>query len=160
MTEPAWQREVRRVHADDWEAWRDLRLRSLVESPDAFGSTYERELDFTEDLWRSRLKSGPRVLVLVDGEPVALGGGFPSDDGLMVFGMWTDPGHRRRGHAEAVLDMVVAWARERDLPVVLHVNTANPGAWAAYERYGFVRTGQLEELRPGSAQQIELMRLP
>ena len=107
MTEPAARREVRRVHPDDWEAWRDLRLRSLAESPDAFGSTYERELGFTEDLWRDRLKSGPRVLVLVDGEPVALGGGFPYDDGLMVFGMWTDPAHRRRGHADAVLDVVV-----------------------------------------------------
>ena len=52
----------------------------------------------------------------------------------MVFGMWTDPAHRRRGHANAVLDVVVAWARERDLPISLHVNTANPGARAAYER--------------------------
>jgi RimJ/RimL family protein N-acetyltransferase len=152
-------REVRRVHADDWPLWRDVRLRSLADAPDAFGSTYERELAFTEADWRERLKHGPRVLVLVDGEPVALGGGFPVEGKVFVFGMWTAEGHRRRGHADAVLDVVVAWARERDLPVELHVNTANPGARAAYERYGFVPTGRLEELRPGSDQQIELMRL-
>src|SRR5688572_29657461 len=102
MTEPAVQREVLRVRPDDWEAWRDLRLRALAESPDAFGSTYDRELAMTEDLWRDRLKTGPRVLVLVGGAAVALGGGFPRDGELMVFGMWTDPAHRRRGHANAV----------------------------------------------------------
>ena len=153
-------RNVVRVHEDDWQAWRDLRLRSLADAPDAFGSTLERELAFSETDWRDRLKKGPRVLVLVDDVPVALGGGFPNGDALMVFGMWTDPAHRRRGHADAVLDVVVGWARERDLPVVLHVNVANPGARRAYERYGFVATGHLEELRPGSDQRIELMRLP
>lgn len=158
MAEPP-QPQVLRIHADDWEAWREIRLRSLADAPDAFGSTYEREQSFTEDDWRDRLSSGPRVVVLVDGQPVALGGGFPRDDGLMVFGMWTDPGHRRQGHAYRVLDEVVTWARERGLPVTLHVNTANPGARAAYERYGFIGTGHLEELRPGSDQKIELMRL-
>ncbi len=148
------------MHPDDWEVWREIRLRSLADAPDAFGSTYERELAFAEDDWRERLKAGPRVVVLLDGRAVALGGGFPRDDELMVFGMWTDPAHRRHGHADRVLDVVVQWARERGLPVTLHVNTANPGARAAYERHGFVATGHLEELRPGSEQRIELMRLP
>jgi hypothetical protein len=39
------------------------------------------------------------------------------------------------------------------------VNVANPGARTAYERYGFIGTGQLEPLRPGSDQRIELMVL-
>ena len=39
------------------------------------------------------------------------------------------------------------------------MNVTNAGARAAYERYGFVGTGQLEPLRPGSDQQIELMVL-
>src|SRR6185312_1257132 len=32
---------------DDWESFRDIRLRSLADSPDAFGSTWERERAFT-----------------------------------------------------------------------------------------------------------------
>lgn len=152
--------EVRRVRPDDWESWREIRLRSLADSPDAFGSTHDREVGFGEADWRERLRKGPRALVLTDGQPVALGGGFPVPEGLFVFGMWTDPGHRRLGHAQAVLDVVVGWARERDLPVVLHVNLGNPGARTTYERFGFVATGELEPLRPGSDQRIELMRLP
>lgn len=150
---------TRRVAADDWETWRDIRLRSLRDSPDAFGSTLEREAAYDEADWRERMRKGPRVLVVEDGQAVALGGGFPNDQTLMVFGMWTAPGHRGRGHATVILDVVVGWARERDLPVALHVNLTNPSARATYEHYGFVATGELEELRPGSDQQIELMRL-
>ena len=40
--------------------------------------------------------------------------------------------------------------------MALHVNTANSGPHA-YEGYGFVGTGELEPLRPGSEQRIELM---
>jgi hypothetical protein len=40
------------------------------------------------------------------------------------------------------------------------VNVANPAARTAYERYGFVGTGVLEPLRPGSDQRMELMVLP
>ena len=48
----------------------------------------------------------------------------------------------------------------RLLPTVqLHVNLANPDARTAYERYGFVGTGEVEPLRPGSDQRMELMVL-
>ncbi|MGH2680614.1 MAG: hypothetical protein ACRDG8_09080 [Actinomycetota bacterium] len=34
---------VERVDEADWAAFREVRLRSLLESPDAFGSTYGAE---------------------------------------------------------------------------------------------------------------------
>jgi ribosomal protein S18 acetylase RimI-like enzyme len=69
--------------------------------------------------------------------------------------MWTDPGHRGRGHAVRVLDALLP----PDQDAVLDVNVANGGARGVYERYGFVGTGVLEPLRPGSEQRIELMVL-
>lgn len=146
--------EVRRLGPDDWETFRAIRLRSLADSPDAFGSTLEREQGFTEADWRTRL-SGP-VVVVDDPDPVAVGGTFDDDGALHVWGMWTDPDHRGRGHARAVLDALV----RPGTPTVLDVNVANTGARALYLRYGFVATGKLEPLRPGSEQRIELMVLP
>jgi ribosomal protein S18 acetylase RimI-like enzyme len=145
---------VRRLGPDDWQTLREIRLSALADSPDAFGSTLERERAFGEDDWRRRA-SGP-VVVVDDPGPVSMGGTFLADDDVLhLWGMWTHPEHRGRGHAHAVLDALVPADRE----VRLDVNVANPGARAVYERYGFVRTGRLQPLRPGSDQQIEQMVL-
>ena len=98
--------ESRLLSRDDWEVLRDVRLRSLAESPDAFGSTLERETVFDEKEWRRRLV-GPVAVVLVEGRPVAVGGTFAHDGVLQVWGMWTDPDHRRRGYARKVLDLLL-----------------------------------------------------
>lgn len=145
--------EVRLLAPDDWQDYRDIRLRALADSPDAFASTLARESTFDEGDWRLRL-SQRVVVVLTDGEPVSVGGLFVDPDGqAWLWGMWTDPGHRRRGHARRVMAAVVP----EDRSVRLDVNLANSAARAAYERYGFVSTGELEPLRPGSGQRVELM---
>jgi predicted GNAT family acetyltransferase len=144
---------LRRLGPDDWETFRDIRLRALADSPDAFGSTLERETGFTEADWRTRL-AGPVVLV-EDPQPVAVGGSFDNDGICHVWGMWTDPAHRGRGHARRILDALLPPGEDAQLDV----NVANPAARAAYERYGFVGTGSLEPLRPGSEQRIELLVL-
>ncbi len=145
--------EPRRLTPDDWEAFREIRLRALGDSPDAFGSTLAREQAFTEADWRQRL-SGP-VVVVDDPTPVAVGGTFVDDGVLHVWGMWTDPAHRRRGHARAVLDALIPVGESAELDV----NVANAAAVTAYERYGFVRTCLVQPLRPGSDQQMRSMVL-
>ncbi len=149
---------VRRLTPDDWEVLRDIRLRALADSPDAFGSTYEREAGFDEKDWRRR-SVRPVLVVMRERRPVAMAGVFTDDGVVRVWGMWTDPEHRGRGHARALLDALLGEAVAEGRPVALHVNTENAGARAVYERYGFVGTGELEPLRPGSDQRIELMRL-
>jgi ribosomal protein S18 acetylase RimI-like enzyme len=145
--------ELRRLGPDDWEEFRDIRLRALADSPDAFGSTLEREQAFTEADWRTRL-TGP-VYIVADPTPVAVGGLFDNEGVGQIWGMWTDPAHRGQGHARRILDAVTPL-----LPrIQLHVNITNGGARTTYERYGFVGTGELEPLRPGSEQRMELMVL-
>ena len=144
---------LRRLGPDDWEDFRDIRLRSLADSPDAFGSTLTREQQFTEADWRRRV-SGP-VYVVLDEAPVAVGGTFDHEGVPHVWGMWTDPDHRGRGHARAILDALIPPGTAAELDV----NITNGDARAVYERYGFVGTGEVEPLRPGSAQQIERMVL-
>jgi predicted GNAT family acetyltransferase len=149
---------LRRLTPDDWAVLRDVRLRALADSPDAFGSTLARERDLDEKEWRRRCVR-PVWVVEADGGAVAMAGAFSDDGVLQVWGMWTDPGHRGRGHARALLDALVGEAVAAGHPVGLHVNLTNPGARAFYEAYGFVGTGQLEPLRPGSDQRIELMMI-
>jgi predicted GNAT family acetyltransferase len=145
--------ELRLLAPDDWEDFREIRMKALADSPDAFGSTLEREQGFTEADWRRRL-TGP-VYVIDEPRPVSVGGIFDNAGSPHVWGMWTDPAHRGRGHARRILDALIPPGTRAQLDV----NVSNGADRAVYERYGFVGTGQLEPLRPGSDQRIELMVL-
>jgi len=141
------------VRPDSWRDWRDLRLRSLAEDPDAFGSDHGREAAFDEATWRSRLEgtSGPAVLAHAGTTPVGMGAGWLYEPGrLMVVAMWTDPAWRSQGVGRAVLAHVLGWAREHDLDPDLWVADANPDARRLYERHGFRPDGRTEPLREGS----------
>jgi len=146
---------VRLVDGDAWPAWRDIRLRALRDSPDACGSTLQREEAFTEDDWRARLDgTGPAVLGYADDphHAVTMGAGWPYEAGrLMIVAMWTDPAHRGRRLATRVLDLLVDWAGRHDRRPDLWVADDNPAAHRLYERYGFVANGDREPLRDGSA---------
>ena len=144
---------LRRLGPDDWETFRAIRLAALADSPDAFGSTLAREQPYGEDDWRRRL-AGP-VYVVEDPGPVAVGGIFDNGGTPHVWGMWTDPDHRGRGHARRILDALIP----PGTPAQLDVNITNGDARIVYEHYGFVGTGEVEPLRPGSDLQIELMVL-
>jgi ribosomal protein S18 acetylase RimI-like enzyme len=77
----------------------------------------------------------------------------------MVWGLWTAPEARGRGHARAILDRLVGHAHGRGVATVeLHVTEGNDLARRLYEQCGFVATGEWESLREGSPLQIELMR--
>jgi diamine N-acetyltransferase len=55
-----------------------------------------------------------------------------------------DERHQRRGYGTAALDLVIEYFRERGVTIVS--TTAEPGEGSPipfYERYGFVRTGDL-----------------
>jgi GNAT superfamily N-acetyltransferase len=147
----------------EWEAWRDIRLRSLRHDPDAFGSTHEREAAFDEATWRSRVdgSGGPAVLALVEDAPVGMGAGWTYEPGhLMVVAMWTEPSWRGRGVGLQVLDEVVGWAAARDLRPELWVADTNPEARRLYERYGFRPDGETEPLREGSPVTMSRLVLP
>jgi len=154
--------EVRVLVPEDWEIWRDIRLRALLDSPDAFGSTYEREVRFTEEVWRSRLedRDSVSVVALEREAPVAMVGGYPDLPGLLhVVAMWVAPAARGRRLAHAVLGVLETWAGARGLRLHLDVNRANAAARRCYERYGFVPTGESHPLRAGSDQVCERMVL-
>ena len=153
---------VRTLNGDDWPMWREIRLRALQESPSAFGSTYAREVEFGERLWRERLDDPDAVSVLAtdDHAPVGMGAGFPDRPGLLhVVAMWVAPGARGRGIAHDVLGVVEEWASQRGLALYLDVVTGNAAARRCYVRYGFVATGETEPVRPGSDEVQERMVL-
>jgi len=148
VTEP----ELRALREEDWALLRDVRLRALLDSPDAFGRTHAESVDLPEGHWRERAGGPSPTLVVVDqSRVVAMGGVFVGDGTASVWGMWTDPAARGRGHGARVLDALLAWADGRGLPVDLEVTEGNADAVALYASRGFVETGARTPLRPGSS---------
>lgn len=159
MTEPGAGPRVRRLEPDEWRLWREVRLRALADSPDAFGSLLADEERLGEEDWRRRLEQ-PAVVVLDAGRAVACGAAFGHRPGYVALAaMWVDPDHRGLGLSRVVLDWLVRWAKQAGLAVELDVNRANPVARAAYDSYGFVATGRHHPLRDGSDQVCDVLEI-
>lgn len=159
--------KIRTLCTEDWAIYKLIRLASLADSPDSFGSTYEREALFPESEWRSRLGPSERAkhaLPLVaeyDGIPVGLSWGLIHKSGSNVahiYQMWVSPEARGKGIAKSFLDCITAWAKVKDCEsVALSVTTANDAAVGLYLSTGFVPSGEVEELRRGSVLRTQPM---
>jgi len=151
---------ITRATEADWSAYKQIRLRSLLEAPEAYGSSHERELGLTEDEGRARAASG-RLILARDDEYGVVGtaAGLLGEDGhLDLVGMFVAAEVRGRGCAELLLDAVVAVAREDGATrVVLRVTDGNAAAARLYTRYGFTETGHRWPMeREPSLTEIEL----
>jgi diamine N-acetyltransferase len=73
-----------------------------------------------------------------------------AEPGRWPYGLWRlliDARHQRRGYGRAALDLVVGYVRGRPGATELYTS-AVPGDGSAlpfYERYGFVRTGEVDD---------------
>jgi ribosomal protein S18 acetylase RimI-like enzyme len=137
---------VREIAADDWELMRDVRLAALAEAPDAFGSTYAREIAFGEEQWRGRI-SDRSVTFFAYTDPVespaGLAGVYVEDGVADLVSMWVRPGFRGRGVGEALIEAAASWAKQHDFRTLwLWVTDMNGAARRLYERCGFTATGE------------------
>lgn len=145
---------IRRMHEDDWQELRPIRLEALQEAPLAFGSTYAREVAFTEADWRGRL--GPTSVTFLayapdpDLPPIGIAGGYLPDwtpGAVELVGMWVRPSARGQGVADLLVEAVIGWAREiRAADVRLWLAEGNTPAQRLYARLGFAETGERQPL--------------
>ena len=158
---------VRALRADEVESWRDIRLRSLRDAPDAFGTTYEQASAWPGERWATLVgwATAPDALQTVyladlDGTVVGCARVSHGEDGgtALVTSMWVEPTARRRGVATALLEACEGWARDGGcLRIELEVAELNPDARLLYERAGFLETGEFRELRDGSTARTVVM---
>jgi ribosomal protein S18 acetylase RimI-like enzyme len=149
-------RRVRRIGREEGDGLRDIRLRALRDAPGAFASSFEIESARPRAAWEEAAGAwsagvGAATFVAeLDHEWVGLIGAFRAADRreiVELVSMWVAPGFRRRGIAQSLVEEVVVWARETGADAVaLGVADGNDAAIAAYERAGFVLTGERHPL--------------
>lgn len=144
--------ELVRIDRDSAGLYRRIRLAALKCDPSAFSSTWEREAQFSDEVWRQRasLDGRDRVgyFMMRAGEPCALVACLREDaepSRAQVVSMWVAPEARRCGLASRLLEAVRAWAEERGISTLrLFVTSKNHAAIALYQRAGFGETGKCE----------------
>lgn len=136
---------------DQWPRYRDVRLRALRDTPDAFASTYDDEESFPEQKWRQRLSSGARTFIAVlddeDVGSVTCAGRRGRDGVAGLFGMWVAPAARQKGVGIRLVQSVIDWASAAGFDeVFLDVADSNHAAIKLYEQAGFRPTGTVGAL--------------
>jgi ribosomal protein S18 acetylase RimI-like enzyme len=137
----------------DVASFKTTRLRALQDTPLAFGSTYAKELQFSDADWQKRVdqwNSGTSSAYLAwDGSsPCGIAGchlrpGDPTTAHLIS--MWVAPTYRRRGVGQLLVNRIIDWARLRNAHALsLMVTSSNDPAIRFYHQFGFAKTGRTE----------------
>jgi len=160
---------VRQFAPHEWRVYRELRLRALGDSPDAFGSIYTHEAARADTEWEQRLTAGVAArgqmpVVALSGEtPIGLAWGLQDKEDATiahVFQVWVSPEARGQGVGRLLLDAVLTWAQAIGVRTVrLGVTDSYPAAVRLYRQAGFVDAGEPEPLRPGSPILCQPMQL-
>ncbi|WP_245597945.1 GNAT family N-acetyltransferase [Ottowia thiooxydans] len=160
---------IRPTEPNEWRTYRDVRLQALLDSPNAFGSTYEEEVDRTDAIWAARIAAAASsgqdcVLFARHRENVCglvwckLSAGEPMV--ANVFQMWVDPASRGKGAGRALLKAAIDWAeRVGARRVCLCVTSAETPAMGLYLACGFRPAGATEPLRESSSLLVQPMSL-
>ena len=157
---------IRRIAAGDGPLLRELRLRSLEDSPAAFGQLPEEAMARPDVDWRRRAlqasrgdhrtwlfaERGRNVVGLVQGRR-------RSPATLLLFSMWVDPASRRMGVGRMLIDGLEEWARGwQAAETVLWVFRRNSAALRFYRELGFRRLSSGADADAGARYEAAAMR--
>ncbi|WP_375002584.1 GNAT family N-acetyltransferase [Aeromicrobium sp. CTD01-1L150] len=129
----------------------DPRVTFRANVTDSWLARYERVADAAA---ARAVLEGPRTVAFAeleqDGSTVAVGRIVVTGEWAGVAAVETDPAHRRRGLARAVVTSSLAWAYDRGATkAYLQTMPTNDAALALYEPFGFVTHHAYRYLRPG-----------
>ncbi|MGQ5524283.1 GNAT family N-acetyltransferase [Chitinimonas sp. PSY-7] len=143
------QEQIERIHSDQADVLRDLRLRGLEEAPEAFGRRYADIAARSQDYWCQHVlhyansEDSATFLLYRNGKPVGMTGAYLEGsrrDHAYICNMWVDPAFRRGGAGGRLVDTATRWLAEQGVERInAWVVETNNTAILFYETLGFVR---------------------
>jgi ribosomal protein S18 acetylase RimI-like enzyme len=143
--------DIRILTQSDVKSFQALRSRALLEEPESFGSSHEEFVQLAETELAQRLQADSNKLVLgafSGGRLIGMVGlfrrlGKKAEHKAVIWGMYVEPEHRRRGVARKLMGTAIAGAKA--LPnleqLLLTVVTENAEAILLYQSLGFTIYG-------------------
>lgn len=148
--------EIRKPKPNEWLQFKNLRLRSLQEFPLAFASSYDEQLDKSEDEWKSyilaseREKDSVMVCAFEDGQMIGCVSAIWNNRSKVahvasVVGMFVHTNEQNKGVGYKLISQLLAHLQKkgRFRKAKLDVVSTNLPALNLYKKVGFVETGTL-----------------
>lgn len=139
--------EIVSLTPNDWQLYRDLRLRALKEEPQAFGSTYEENAKHSDKFWKDRLidtlTKDTQWLVFAKSSETLVGmvGAFVKDDPTVahLIAMYVIPEFREAGVGKILMHALIEKVKlnQQIKKITLHVNEKQEVAFNLYKNFGF-----------------------
>ncbi|MCB1024704.1 MAG: GNAT family N-acetyltransferase, partial [Acidobacteria bacterium] len=140
---------IKQIDTNDWEIFRDVRLRALKTDPAVFGSNFERESAQTEDEWKEPLATVDCAIFIIfrDDSPIgmtaiAVKREDPTRKTAILWGSWLEPDSRRKGISKLMYQARLDWAKKHpDIEkIVVSHRASNHSSKFANQKHGFKYT--------------------
>ena len=144
--------EVALLSQNEWERLKAIRIRALIENPEAFGANLEEVQAQSKEVWLKLFEKEDYLVASINGVDVGMLyiEALKGDHGATCWigGCWTDPIYRGSGVMRALFNYIDNHAQEKDwVRQGLGVWIDNLLAIKAYKSLGFTFAG---EKMPGS----------
>ena len=142
--------KIRPTNTEDWMLLKQVRLAALLDTPTAFGVSYQTAAAYTDEQWKVRASSaGTEFWLAFERDQLIgmIGAAVNSAHRFNLIGMWVEPAARGSGVAIQLVDVVKSRATEKGFNrVFLDVSPENARASSFYLKQGFAFMNEWEPL--------------
>lgn len=156
------------LNPNDWELYKDIRLKSLQNEPQAYLSSYARSSTELDEKWRERLElaqEGKRQwlsFVKAGEEIVGMAGAWITEEEsetAEIISVYLAQKYRGQGIGKRLMEHLISTIKQNsDIKrLTLEVNSTQPSAVKLYESCGFRVTGKSNRILGDGKEYEELL---
>lgn len=155
--------KIQATEEQDWMILKEIRLAALLDTPTAFGVSYQTAITNSDEQWKQRASSEthPKFWLAFKGDkPIGMiGAGLDQENRYNLIAIWVEPESRQLGVAERLVNAVKAEAISNGFTqVFLDVSPDNLKASQFYKKHGFTFINEEKPLASSPHIQVQTMK--
>jgi len=158
---------IKKVAVKNWEKFKEIRLEALKNNPEAFGSSYEEEVQRSDERWRISLANKNKTVFLALDRKIPIAIATISYESMIkmnhlanIYSVYVKPEYRGRAISSKLIKSILADVKKkkRIKKIKLNVVTTQLPAINLYKKFGFKIIAKLsKEVKLGKRYYDEYM---